>query len=169
MLANRAFLGRAVRYLAAQAGIRQFLDIGSGIPTMGNVHEIAQQAAPGARIVYVDNDPVAVLHSRAILARNARATAIQADLRQPRQILEHPGLPGPTTARGIPSRSQPTAAPGTNDEPRPRRTPRRRSLARRGQRGDAVAHARSTQLPRPVRPADHSEAAARTPGPAEEP
>ncbi len=92
MLANRAFLGRAVRYLAAQAGIRQFLDIGSGIPTMGNVHEIAQQAAPGARIVYVDNDPVAVLHSRAILASNARATAIQADLRQPRQILEHPGL-----------------------------------------------------------------------------
>src|ERR1700722_8879639 len=62
MRANRAFLGRAVRYLADQAGIRQFLDIGSGIPTMGNVHEIAQQAAPDARVVYVDNEEVAVLH-----------------------------------------------------------------------------------------------------------
>ena len=92
ILANRAFLGRAVRYLAAEAGIGQFLDIGSGIPTMGNVHEIAQQAAPGSRVVYVDNDPVAVLHSRAILARNDHATAIQADLRQPRQILDHPEL-----------------------------------------------------------------------------
>jgi len=87
MRANRAFLGRAVRYLAGQAGIRQFLDIGSGIPTMGNVHEIAQQAAPDARVVYVDNEEVAVLHSRAILARNQNATAIQADLRRPREIL----------------------------------------------------------------------------------
>jgi SAM-dependent methyltransferase len=92
MLANRAFLGRAVRYLAADAGIRQFLDIGSGIPTMGNVHEIAQQAAPGSRVVYVDNDPVAVAHSQALLARNDHAAAIQADLRQPRQILDHPDL-----------------------------------------------------------------------------
>jgi SAM-dependent methyltransferase len=92
MLANRAFLGRAVRYLAADAGIGQFLDIGSGIPTMGNVHEIAQQAAPGARVVYVDNDPVAVAHSQALLARNDHAAAIQADLRRPRQILDHPDL-----------------------------------------------------------------------------
>jgi hypothetical protein len=91
MHVNRAFLGRAVRYLAGQAGIRQFLDIGSGIPTMGNVHEIAQQAAPEARVVYADIDSVAVLHSRAILARNDRATAIQADLRQPRG---NPGAPG---------------------------------------------------------------------------
>jgi SAM-dependent methyltransferase len=92
MLANRAFLGRAVRYLAADAGIGQFLDIGSGIPTMGNVHEIAQQAAPGARVVYVDNDPVAVAHSQALLARNDHAAAIQADLCRPRQILDHPDL-----------------------------------------------------------------------------
>jgi len=87
MRLNRAFLGRAVRYLAAQAGIRQFLDIGSGIPTMGNVHAIAEQEAPDARIVYVDNDEVAVLHSRAILARDDNAIAIQADLRRPQEIL----------------------------------------------------------------------------------
>jgi S-adenosyl methyltransferase len=92
MIANRAFLGRAVRYLAGQAGIRQFLDVGSGIPTMDNVHAIAQQAAPDARVVYVDVDEVAVLHSRAILAANDRATAIQADLRSPQTILDHPGL-----------------------------------------------------------------------------
>jgi SAM-dependent methyltransferase len=92
MRANRAFLGRAVRYLASQAGIPQFLDIGSGIPTMANVHEIAQQAAPGARVVYVDNEEVAVLHSRAILARNPNAIAIQADLRRPAEILGNPQL-----------------------------------------------------------------------------
>ena len=67
--ANRAFLGRAVRHMAA-AGIRQFLDIGSGIPTEGNVHEVAQQSAPGSRVVYADIDPVAIAHSRAILAGN---------------------------------------------------------------------------------------------------
>jgi hypothetical protein len=67
MQANRAFLRRAVRYLASQ-GITQFLDIGSGIPTVGNVHEVAQAAAPDARVVYVDIDPVAVAHSRAIPA-----------------------------------------------------------------------------------------------------
>src|SRR5216683_125965 len=89
---NRAFLGRAVRHLAGQAGIRQFLDIGSGIPTMGNVHEIARQAAPGSRIAYVDNDAVAVLHSRAILDRDERAVAIEGDLRRPGEILEHPAL-----------------------------------------------------------------------------
>ena len=65
--ANRAFLGRAVRFLAS-AGIRQFLDIGSGIPTQGNVHEVAQQAAPDSRVVYADIDPVAIAHSKAILA-----------------------------------------------------------------------------------------------------
>jgi SAM-dependent methyltransferase len=92
MHANRAFLGRAVRYLAGPVGIRQFLDIGSGIPTMGNVHEIAQQTAPGARVAYVDNEEVAVLHSRAILARNPNATAIQADLRRPAEILGSPQL-----------------------------------------------------------------------------
>jgi SAM-dependent methyltransferase len=87
MRANRAFLGRAVRHLAAEEGIRQFLDIGSGIPTMSNVHEIAQQGSPGARVAYVDNEEVAVLHSRAILAANPDAIAVQADLRRPRELL----------------------------------------------------------------------------------
>jgi S-adenosyl methyltransferase len=87
--ANRAFLHRAVRFLV-QAGVRQFLDIGSGIPTVGNVHEIAQEAVASARVVYVDIDPVAVAHSRQILAGNSAATAIQADLRDPELILGHP-------------------------------------------------------------------------------
>jgi SAM-dependent methyltransferase len=84
--ANRAFLGRAVRHVAA-AGIRQFLDIGSGIPTAGNVHEVAQQSAPGSRVVYADIDPVAIAHSKAILAGNADAAIVHADLREPEKIL----------------------------------------------------------------------------------
>jgi SAM-dependent methyltransferase len=88
-LANRAFLGRAVRLLA-ESGMRQFLDIGSGIPTQGNVHEIAEQATPGSRVVYVDIDPVAVAHSQAILAGNQNAAVVQADLREPEKILAHP-------------------------------------------------------------------------------
>ncbi|WP_428964408.1 SAM-dependent methyltransferase [Micromonospora fluostatini] len=87
--ANRAFLRRAVQFLV-DAGVRQFLDIGSGIPTVGNVHEIAQRAAPDARVVYVDVDPIAVAHSREILAGNDRATALQEDLRRPERILAHP-------------------------------------------------------------------------------
>lgn len=87
--ANRAFLRRAVHFLI-QSGVRQFLDIGSGIPTVGNVHEIAQGAAPDARVVYVDFDPVAVVHSREILADNDGATAFREDLRNPAQILDHP-------------------------------------------------------------------------------
>jgi hypothetical protein len=89
MRANRAFLRRAVRYLTDQ-GIDQFLDLGSGIPTVGNVHEIAQQANPSARVVYVDNEPIAVTHSRTILQDNSKATVIQADLRQTDVILDHP-------------------------------------------------------------------------------
>src|SRR5436190_2007990 len=77
--ANRAFLGRAVRF-CVEAGIRQFLDLGSGIPTVGNVHEIAQGMAPECRVVYVDNEPVAVAHSAAILEGNDRAAVLQADL-----------------------------------------------------------------------------------------
>ena len=88
--ANRAFLGRAVRYLAGQAGIRQFLDIGSGIPTERNVHEVAQEIAPDARVVYVDSDEVAVAHSRLLLQDNPAATIIQADLREPAKILADP-------------------------------------------------------------------------------
>jgi SAM-dependent methyltransferase len=86
--ANRAFLGRAVRFLAS-AGIRQFLDIGSGIPTQGNVHEVAQQAAPGSRVVYADIDPVAIAHSKAILAGQENTAIIQADLHEPEKILTH--------------------------------------------------------------------------------
>ena len=85
--ANRAFLSRAVRFLA-DAGVRQFLDLGSGIPTAGNVHEIAQSAAPDARVVYVDVDPVAVAHGRVLLAGNDRAAVVQADLREPERILD---------------------------------------------------------------------------------
>lgn len=89
--ANRAFLRRAVNFLTAQ-GIDQFLDIGSGIPTVGNVHEVAQHANPAARVVYIDSDPVAVEHSNAILAGNPHATAIEADARQPERLLQHPDV-----------------------------------------------------------------------------
>jgi SAM-dependent methyltransferase len=87
--ASRAFLGRAVRFCAS-AGIRQFLDIGSGIPTRGSVHEIAERIVPDARVVYIDTDPVAVAHSRAILAGNDRVGALQEDLRRPENIINHP-------------------------------------------------------------------------------
>lgn len=84
--ANRAFMRRAIE-LAVAEGVTQFLDIGSGIPTFGNVHEVAQTADPAARVVYVDHDPVAVAHSRAVLADNAQADVVGADLRRPREIL----------------------------------------------------------------------------------
>ncbi|MPZ26734.1 MAG: hypothetical protein GEV12_09800 [Micromonosporaceae bacterium] len=87
--ANRAFLYRAVGYLV-EAGVRQFLDIGSGVPTVGNVHEVAQRVDPQARVVYVDIDPVAVAHSQAMLAGNPLATVVQEDLRSPAGILGHP-------------------------------------------------------------------------------
>jgi hypothetical protein len=89
MQANRAFLRRAVNYLLSQ-GIDQFLDIGSGIPTVGNVHEVAHLANPSAKVVYVDIDPVTVAHGQAILQGDPNATTIQADVRQPEQILNHP-------------------------------------------------------------------------------
>ncbi|MFB7788619.1 SAM-dependent methyltransferase [Streptomyces vinaceus] len=89
MQANRAFMRRAVRYAVAQ-GVTQFLDIGSGIPTFGNVHEIAQAASPEARVVYVDHDPVAVAHSRAVLAGDERTDIVAADLRKPQDILAAP-------------------------------------------------------------------------------
>lgn len=83
---NRAFLARAVRFMVGQ-GIRQFLDIGSGIPTVGNVHEIAQQEDPECRVVYVDRDPIAVAHSELMLAGNERAAMVQADMRDPDTVL----------------------------------------------------------------------------------
>lgn len=89
--ANRAFLRRAVRTLA-EAGIAQFVDIGSGIPTQGNVHEIARSVNPDARVVYIDNDDVAVAHSRTILAGDARSAILQADMRRPADILAAPEL-----------------------------------------------------------------------------
>ncbi|MEU0219508.1 SAM-dependent methyltransferase [Streptomyces sp. NPDC006265] len=89
MQANRAFMRRAVRY-AADQGVSQFLDVGSGIPTFGNVHEVAQAASPGARVVYVDHDPVAVAHSQAVLEGNDDAGVVAADLRKPQEILRSP-------------------------------------------------------------------------------
>jgi S-adenosyl methyltransferase len=86
---NRAFLGRGVRYLTGQAGIRQFLDIGTGIPSANNTHEVAQSVASDSRIVYVDNDPVVLAHARALLTttRDGATDYIDADLRQAEQIL----------------------------------------------------------------------------------
>jgi len=89
---NRRFLGRVVRYLAAEAGVRQFLDIGSGLPTSQNVHEIAQAVDPSCRVVYVDNDSMVLAHARALLASapEGRTAYIQADLRSPLDILNSP-------------------------------------------------------------------------------
>jgi len=88
--ANRAFLGRATRYLAAEAGVRQFLDIGTGIPTADNTHEVAQRAAPDSRVVYVDNDPIVLLHAQALLRSTPEGATdyLQADLRDPGTILD---------------------------------------------------------------------------------
>ncbi|WP_214411819.1 SAM-dependent methyltransferase [Sphaerisporangium fuscum] len=88
---GRRFLGRVVRHLAA-AGIRQFVDIGCGLPTQGSVHQVAQAAAPGSRVVYVDNDPVVVMHSQALLDDHRNTAVIEADMRDPEQILGHPRL-----------------------------------------------------------------------------
>src|SRR6202522_2751062 len=88
--ANRAFLGRVVRYLTEEAGIRQFLDIGTGIPTAGNTHQVAQAAAPESRVVYVDYDPIVLAHARALLtSHEAGATEyIDSDLRDTKTILD---------------------------------------------------------------------------------
>jgi hypothetical protein len=91
---NRAFLGRAVRYLVREAGIRQFLDIGTGLPAANNVHEVAQGIVPECRVVYADNDPIVLAHARALLASSAEGhTAyIDADLREPEKILASPAV-----------------------------------------------------------------------------
>ncbi len=87
--ANRAFLGRTVRFLTAELGIRQFLDIGTGIPTADNTHEVAQGVAPDSRIVYVDNDPIVLSHARALLTSKpeGKCAYLDADLRDPEKIL----------------------------------------------------------------------------------
>jgi len=88
---NRAALGRAVRFMAGQ-GVAQFLDLGSGLPTVQNTHEIAQAADSDARVVYVDNDPSAYLHARALLADDASTTVVLADIREPDALLAMPGV-----------------------------------------------------------------------------
>ena len=87
--ADRAFLGRAIRYLAGQAGIRQFLDIGTGLPTVDNTHEVAQRVAPESRIVYADNDPLVLVHARALLTSTPEGVCdyVDGDLRDPDKIL----------------------------------------------------------------------------------
>jgi S-adenosyl methyltransferase len=87
---NRRFLTRAVRFLASEAGIRQFIDIGTGLPTQDSVHEVAQDIASDARVIYVDYDPVVVSHAQALLVRNPATVAINGDLREPEKILSHP-------------------------------------------------------------------------------
>jgi hypothetical protein len=87
--AGRAFLARAVRYLAVEQGVRQFLDVGTGLPTANNTHQIAQQAAPEARVVYVDNDPLVLAHARALMTSTAEGSTeyVDADMRKPEAIL----------------------------------------------------------------------------------
>jgi hypothetical protein len=89
--ANRAFLARGVRYLAAEAGIRQFLDVGTGIPTANNTHEVAQAVAPESRVVYVDNDPIVLAHARALLVSGPTGATdyLDADLRDTDRILDY--------------------------------------------------------------------------------
>ncbi|MFJ9370298.1 SAM-dependent methyltransferase [Nocardia sp. NPDC101769] len=101
--ANRAFLARAVRYLVAEAGVTQFLDIGTGIPTAGNTHEVAQQLDPAARIVYVDKDPIVLAHARALMnsTPQGRTHFIHADLHNPSSILAHRAI-GETLDRAEP-------------------------------------------------------------------
>jgi hypothetical protein len=89
---NRGFLGRVVRFLTEKAGIRQFIDIGTGLPTQRNVHQVAQETAPDARIVYVDNDEVVRIHARSLLGDDTNVAAIRADLRDPAAILSHPDV-----------------------------------------------------------------------------
>jgi hypothetical protein len=92
MRANRNFMARAARYLAAEQGIRQFLDIGTGLPTAPNLHEVVQEVAPESRIVYVDNDPIVLVHARALLSSTpeGRTAYVDADLRDPEAILASP-------------------------------------------------------------------------------
>jgi trans-aconitate methyltransferase len=90
---NRDFLGRVVRYLSGTAGIRQFIDIGTGLPTQGSVHEVAHEVDPSARVVYVDHDPVVISHAQALLASHEpNVAAISGDLRHPERILADPRL-----------------------------------------------------------------------------
>ena len=93
-LDNRACLVRAVTHMAADLGISQFIDLGSGLPTADNVHQVARRADPGARVAYVDNDPIVLAHGRAMLAEDEFTVVVKADIRQPEQILSDPGVRG---------------------------------------------------------------------------
>src|SRR5215472_5689156 len=101
---NRKFLVRAVRHLAGELGVRQFLDIGTGLPTMNNVHEVAQSIAPDSNVIYVDHDPIVIAHGNALLNGNDRAAIIQHDARDPAGVLADP------TLRALLDFSQPIAA-----------------------------------------------------------
>lgn len=90
--AQRAVLGRVVRYLVEEAGVRQLIDVGSGLPTAENVHEIAQRINPATRVVYVDNDPVVLCHAKALLADDVTTIAVNGDLRFPESIIGHPDV-----------------------------------------------------------------------------
>jgi O-methyltransferase involved in polyketide biosynthesis len=90
--ANRGFHQRAARWMAGQHGIRQFIDLGSGLPTQGNTHEAVMPLAPAARVVYVDHDPMVLAHAKTLLSGTRAATVIEADLRDPDAVLGHPGL-----------------------------------------------------------------------------
>src|SRR5262245_5608535 len=87
---NRQILSRGVRFLVEEAGIRQFIDLGSGLPTVENTHQVAQRYAPDARVVYVDNDPIVLAHGRALLAENDNTTVVTADIRKPAEVLADP-------------------------------------------------------------------------------
>ncbi|MEV4125546.1 SAM-dependent methyltransferase [Nocardia sp. NPDC049707] len=89
---NREIRGRGVRYLAGEVGLRQYLDLGAGLPTAENTHQIAQSLQPGAHVVYVDNDPIVLAHGRAMLQENADTVVVTADLRHPDMVLEHPDV-----------------------------------------------------------------------------
>ncbi|MFF4014911.1 SAM-dependent methyltransferase [Streptomyces sp. NPDC001843] len=89
--ANRAFLRRAVRYVVG-SGVRQILDVGTGLPTSPNVHETAQEVAPDVRVAYVDNDPIVSAHANALLSRSGTTSVVLADLRDPQRIVDHPGI-----------------------------------------------------------------------------
>ena len=93
-LDNRACLVRAVTFIAGELGISQFIDLGSGLPTADNVHQVAQRAEPGSRVVYVDNDPIVLAHGRAMLAEDEFTVVVRADIRQPSQILSDPAVRG---------------------------------------------------------------------------
>jgi hypothetical protein len=93
-LDNRACLVRAVTFMASELGVTQFIDLGSGLPTADNVHQVAQRADPAARVVYVDNDPIVLAHGRAMLAEDDFTVVVRADIRQPAQILDDPVVRG---------------------------------------------------------------------------